>query len=591
MTPPVTATPSRFRHDFTQIPVRAGLTVSRPEDAAEQEAARVAESTSSSPVVSRFCGHGKSAAHEAPESVARELASPGRPLDPLIRQQMEQRLGADFAQVRIHSDAAAQASAWDLTANAYTAGQHVVFGAGRFAPATHEGRRLLAHELTHVAQQTPPNVVHRDVVRDAALNVVSYEFRIGHELTELFAKKAKSLTADGTLTTADIRKLEATSTAARDTVSDHERMFMAALLTRANVHTLQATIIRSNTAITFPISTITDRQIRQVIAVGRSAVPASVTAPEARLRSAVSDFDIAAAQKEYGKIETAAEKEVIRLIGHSLRRPRAAVLSFARTQGVYLRNVLDATLNAASDDTPSDRLMAAAAYVTAAAAAHPLAGDIMSGRIHVDALAPAKFLALQGVPPNTRAMYIAGAPLNPAIAGLKGDTIYMPTTFSIDSLSDRANVIHELQHAQDDKAQSPTAQPAFPPQFRLEMDAYKAQARYILEQLSGLAARAQSGTAATVGATAGDLEMTGVLIETKRDLTRFQPLAELLFAALPPPRRQNATAVANVLAVPTPRLDALLQAQILAAYGITTGSSALLEGQAGESLIHWIHRL
>ncbi|MCA9239547.1 MAG: DUF4157 domain-containing protein, partial [Planctomycetales bacterium] len=56
--------------------------------------------------------------------------------------------------VRVHTDGRAAASARDVSANAYTVGHNVVFGAGRFAPETHEGRRLIAHELTHVVQQS-----------------------------------------------------------------------------------------------------------------------------------------------------------------------------------------------------------------------------------------------------------------------------------------------------------------------------------------------------------------------------------------------------------------------------------------------------
>jgi hypothetical protein len=67
---------------------------------------------------------------------------------------MEQRFGYDFSRVRIHADAAAARSAQDVHAHAYTVGQDVVFGAGRFTPDTYDGRRLLAHELTHVIQQS-----------------------------------------------------------------------------------------------------------------------------------------------------------------------------------------------------------------------------------------------------------------------------------------------------------------------------------------------------------------------------------------------------------------------------------------------------
>jgi hypothetical protein len=67
---------------------------------------------------------------------------------------MEQRFGYDFSGVRVHSGAAAGQSAQDVDAYAYTVGHDIVFAANRFAPGTQAGRRLLAHELTRVVQQT-----------------------------------------------------------------------------------------------------------------------------------------------------------------------------------------------------------------------------------------------------------------------------------------------------------------------------------------------------------------------------------------------------------------------------------------------------
>jgi hypothetical protein len=82
------------------------------------------------------------------------ISSSGRPLDRETRRTMESRIGFDFSKVRIHTDARAAASAKALGAGAYTVGENVVFAAGRFAPRTTEGRRLLAHELIHVVQQS-----------------------------------------------------------------------------------------------------------------------------------------------------------------------------------------------------------------------------------------------------------------------------------------------------------------------------------------------------------------------------------------------------------------------------------------------------
>jgi Domain of unknown function (DUF4157) len=86
--------------------------------------------------------------------VVREtLHSPGQPLDAATRQLFEPRFGWDFGRVRVHTDARAARSASALDARAFTFGERIVFGAGRYAPAGFDGRRLIAHELAHVIQQ------------------------------------------------------------------------------------------------------------------------------------------------------------------------------------------------------------------------------------------------------------------------------------------------------------------------------------------------------------------------------------------------------------------------------------------------------
>ena len=78
---------------------------------------------------------------------------PGQALEPGVRRRMESAFGRDFSQVRVHNDPAAARSAAGLQAQAYTQGRDIYFGAGRYAPQTGAGQRLLAHELAHVAQQ------------------------------------------------------------------------------------------------------------------------------------------------------------------------------------------------------------------------------------------------------------------------------------------------------------------------------------------------------------------------------------------------------------------------------------------------------
>ncbi len=90
---------------------------------------------------------------KVPPIVHEVLNSPGQSLNSDTQSLMESRLGNDFSQVRIHNDTKAAESAQATHALAYTVGQHIVFGAEQYAPATYEGQKLLAHELVHVVQQ------------------------------------------------------------------------------------------------------------------------------------------------------------------------------------------------------------------------------------------------------------------------------------------------------------------------------------------------------------------------------------------------------------------------------------------------------
>ena len=93
------------------------------------------------------CGHQQAEQPVQRSTVPDVLRSPGRPLDDNTRTEMEARLGADFSDVRLHTDTTAQASAAEVGARAYTSGSHVVLAADG------TDRHTLAHELVHVIQQ------------------------------------------------------------------------------------------------------------------------------------------------------------------------------------------------------------------------------------------------------------------------------------------------------------------------------------------------------------------------------------------------------------------------------------------------------
>jgi hypothetical protein len=93
-------------------------------------------------------------ASESPEHVLGAIRSGGAPLDRGTRDFFEPRLGHDLSGVRIHTGETASDSARRINARAYALGGNVVFSAGEYKPHSESGRRLLAHELVHVVQQT-----------------------------------------------------------------------------------------------------------------------------------------------------------------------------------------------------------------------------------------------------------------------------------------------------------------------------------------------------------------------------------------------------------------------------------------------------
>lgn len=188
--------PTSFGHDFSRIPLHSKLpvrlqtklTVNTPGDIYEQEADSVSELVMRmpEPQPGGACGCGGGcpecrnvqAAHEhletkhvqataageiAASPVAHEvLRSSGQPLDSSARKFFEPRFGQDFSRVRVHSGPVAERMAESLRARAFTLGSDMVFGRGEYAPATNEGRSLLAHELAHTRQQSS-NTIYRKI--------------------------------------------------------------------------------------------------------------------------------------------------------------------------------------------------------------------------------------------------------------------------------------------------------------------------------------------------------------------------------------------------------------------------------------------
>jgi len=203
-----------LEHDFSRIPIHppasaalhSKLAINTPGDRYEQEADRVAErvmrmpepgalaESGTAPGLQRKCsfdvnhaGSGASERMAAPPIVHEVLRSPGQPLDPAARTFMEPRLGIDLSRVRVHANGGADKAVAAVHARAFTVGRDIVFGSGQYAPASVEGKRLLAHELVHVAQlrhTTAPDVVHRKILpEDVSSELVGQQFTIRKDFT------------------------------------------------------------------------------------------------------------------------------------------------------------------------------------------------------------------------------------------------------------------------------------------------------------------------------------------------------------------------------------------------------------------------
>ena len=116
------------------------------------------------------------------ESSIDQLRGGGRPLAEAERAFFEPRFGHDFRRVRVHIDSGATTTARAIHARAYTAGRDIVFGSGEYAPGTVEGRRLLAHELAHVVQQS--GGIERQIQRtvdNVEINCADSQIRFDHD--------------------------------------------------------------------------------------------------------------------------------------------------------------------------------------------------------------------------------------------------------------------------------------------------------------------------------------------------------------------------------------------------------------------------
>ena len=181
---PRTATPSaihalqqRYGNRAVQRLIQARLQVGPAHDRYEQEADdmanRMLRGQGRTPGAARSAGAvqraGEGDGFEAGPQIESRLAArqgQGMPLPDSLRARMENGLNADFSGVRVHADAEAHQLNRSLQAQAFTHGRDIYMGEGKYNPGSSQGQHLLAHELTHVVQQSGDAVQRRPEAED-----------------------------------------------------------------------------------------------------------------------------------------------------------------------------------------------------------------------------------------------------------------------------------------------------------------------------------------------------------------------------------------------------------------------------------------
>ena len=416
-------------------------------------------------------------------------------------------MGTDFSSIRVHTDEAAAEMNTHLGANAFTRGRDVYFARGQFTPETREGRRLLAHELTHVVQQgggaagllqRQPVEKAKEFEQEVPIGMIEYSIKGGPDVssgvTEALVAAAQKRLAKGPIKDPEgLRELRSLALA-DDTISDAERLFLAALLDPKNADRIKAIKLKSEEArdlrLSFTLDESTEKQLRAVAELGRPG--AGRGKPDAQILALAG-----AKGADRGRVNSRAK----------------VLLKFARDRKVPESDILEAMRVGGSDGTPGDMVAAAALYAIAVAASHPLAADVKAGRIKVDEMHVAE-----------EAVY---APTGSG--GLrKGDTIYVKPSFDVSDLLDRATAIHELEHARQDKAES---SPAVKSGSELEPDAYVAGARYALLEIAGLPEKARPAAVKKLSLAWSRVDMYAAVVAGNAAADRLLPVLKAINAA------------------------------------------------------------
>lgn len=411
----------------------------------------------------------------------------GSPLPEKTQKSMSSKMGSSFKDVRIHKGKEADSMSKEINAKAFTYGRDIYFKEGHFQPDSKEGQKLIAHELVHTRQQS--SKIHRaPIVHGSTLG--GWSFTVGDDLPKSFFNKAKKLSADGPLTSDEINQLRMHSIINRGTVTHAERLLMAALLDINAIRIVQGT---QNNTFNIPLNLITRDQRRAVRASGQSDIPEEIQILMAQNLWQSLNGDQEKIAQSMIDLNNSTTKAILKEAA-TFKRKAAKVISFAKANNIFLPDVLRAMVNGASDNSNGDKYMAGLVYTVLAANGHAEASEILSGRLKVDALSDSAFSKKS----KASGLYNSRGHTDTA----KGDTLYLRTSLDINNVSDRSLIIHEFTHFLQDLNKPPGNYP----DIDLELEAYQAQAQYVMDQI--IAENGANNKARMIKEVRGQLNLT-----------------------------------------------------------------------------------
>ncbi len=478
----------------------------------------------------------------------------GVPLPLDLRASMGASLGADFSGVRVHYDQEAAALASEVDAQAFTHEAHIFFNNGKYDPGSSEGKRLLAHELTHVIQQGYGETIRRVPEKDATGTVFTgnYIFDPGKDgLNSSFFNKVKRAVSTGVITDADLISLKKDAVARNGSVLHAELLLMAAMRNSANVALMN---VHKGGPLVISLAQILSADKQHVLNVDRPSLPPDLAHPFLRQLLALMGLTGETMEQAAEAMDRSAQQYIQATAGKQFAdlADKLIVSAGFTNPVVPLYEIVEAMQNAAADSTPGDQVMAGSVYLIAKRYRHSTAPKILDGTIKVDAMIPSVYRRFHG---SGGATYSYSTDMDTD----KANMLYLPTTIDILQMRDVALVIHELTHAEDDLSRPTEVQVD---SLALEQRAYMAQGKHMLDEILSSLGAPGLVTAAAGYVNLGPLYYWSMMLAAKSDLSRYEATFTTVCTTAPASRAQ--ASVKTDLALSDAQISANIRTALLA---------------------------